>query len=323
MLRIALLILAAMLVGGCATTDSALSDRSATLKYTEPNTSGPGDMRPSDWERQAVLKYHAPTDAQRDNMTQRQFRDSVIYRELAADDDHFNQFVRALRTERAAGNISADLATTILNGLATVYGGARAKEKLAALAGGVTSAHSSVEQELFNAEAMVAITSRMKAARLKALVPIEAGLTRSIGDYPLERGLRDLRAYADAGTLSSTLAAITNDAGEDAQEAQQQINNFTRDAAYRESLPQRQSLSERVGKLSATQVMALAAAMLPRLADEPAAVREELEATYPQTVRLKTADNARNFLLDWISFDSTADQMTRWGEAIAEAEKVQ
>lgn len=313
------------LLGGCAT-DAALNDRTPTPKYFERATAT-GQNRvaaarnAAEWEREAIAKYHKATDVERDNMSQQVFRNSVIDRELAADDDDFNAFVQALRAEWASGNISADLATTILNGLSVVTGGVKTKRTLAVLSSAVTSGKASVQKELFNQEALTAITARMRAARLQALVPIEAGRNKSIADYSLEQGLRDLRRYAEAGTLVGAFTTITNDAGEAADEARNEITRITRGADYRATAVSRKTIFDAIDKLPDAQVLTLASTMLPHFPEREAAKKSLINSIHPEAARLASPAAAKRFLLFWLLQEDTPDQLSQWADALEKAKQ--
>lgn len=314
-MRLALLILVlAFLAGGCTSSGNALMDRPATLKYKGKMAS------PAEAELAAIDAYHG-TDADRGGMSRQEFRDSIVYRQLAAEDDDFGQFVRNLRSERAGGNIATDLAVLTLNGIAAVTGGAQTKATLAVISGGLVGAKNSVDKELFNLEALSAIVSRMKAARLKALVPIKAGLTKSVGDYSLEEALLDLRAYANAGTLSATLTAISNDAGEEAKEAADDIMTLTHGAAFRDAQPQKDLLRPRVKELTDAQALGLAFMMQSKFAERSASLQETVNSVSLPENRLKSPEAARHFLLFWLQHEEGPDELEQWSEALTEVEK--
>jgi hypothetical protein len=313
-MKLIVLLLGLLLLGGCAS-DPALMDRAATLSYQD------GQASPSQWEQAAIRKYHG-SPADRDGMSPQEYRDSVIYRELAADDDNFGQFVRELRSERAGGNIATDLALITLNGLGVVTGGAHTKQLLAAISGGLIGAKGSVDKELFNLEAMSAILSRMRAARLQALVPIKAGLAQSPADYPLEQALFDLRAYLNAGTLSGTLAAISNDAGEKSEDARQQIREYTRDTVYRDAQVQRDALRKRIHALSDQQALHLTLLMHRHFSERSQAFQNDLTSINPSSSRFKDPKVARAFLLYWVEHETGApDIMKEWSDELDLAEK--
>lgn len=312
---ILLILVLAFFVGGCTSSGNALMDRPATLKYRNPPSKSAAETELAD-----IQAYHGDA-SQRQGMSQQEFRDSIIYRQLAADDNDFAQFVRNLRSERAGGNIATDLAVIALNGISAVTGGAQTKATLAVISGGLIGAKGSIDKELFNMEALSAIVSRMKAARLTALVPIKTGLAKSVGDYSLEQALFDLRGYANAGTLSATLSAISNDAGEASQEATAQIRELTYDAAHREAQPQRIAITGRIDKLTDSQAILLVALMQRHLADRPAERRQDVEAQDPAGSRFRDPQNARDFLVYWLLEEGSPDEMQQWSDALDQAEK--
>jgi hypothetical protein len=312
---ILLILLPAFLVGGCASGANALMDRPATLKYRDPPTRSAAET-----ELAAIQAYHGDA-SQRQGMSQREYRDSIIYRQLAADDDDFGQFVRNLRSDKAKGNIATDIAVLALNGISAVTGGAQTKATLAVISGGLIGAKGSIDKELFNLEALSAIVSRMKAARLKALVPIKTGLNQDTTDYSLEQALFDLRGYANAGTLSGALSAITNDAGEEAEDAAEDIRTLTRTADFRDAQPQKDTLRPRVKALSNDQTLALAFVMQSHLAERSDSLQRLVNSVSLQERRLQTPASARHFLLFWLQNEEGAGQLQQWADALDDVEE--
>ncbi|MEH3045961.1 hypothetical protein [Sphingomonas adhaesiva] len=254
-------------------------------------------------------------------MTPRQYRDSIIWRVIAKDDDSFYTFVREVRSDRALMNMSADGAVIFLNGLAAVTGTAGEKAALAVLSGGVLAGKGSVDRQLFNQETMTALLARMKAARLAALVPIKRGLTLSADAYPLEQALVDMRGYAAAGSLLATIEAITTDAGRTAEKAENEIEVEARGVAFIDSLDQRDAVSKRVVALKGKQLTFLAIRMDGSIASAPEVVRQRLDRFDSLNYRYTDPDIALGYLTRWLADDAGAGG-SEWQEAVTAAEKV-
>lgn len=311
---------------GCA--PSTFSDRPATLHFApalkvSPASSAGAEIDPNATSSGLSLTETGSIQYYRRLKTRderRNYRDSIVWQQLAADDDNFNIFVRNVRSDRALMNMSADGGVIFLNGLAAVTGTAGEKAALSTLSAGLLGSRGSVDKELFNLETMSAIIARMKAARKQALVPIRAGLARGDGVYPLEQALVDLRSYADAGSLLSTIAAITNDAGVATETAEQEIAHEVRGEAFLNSLPAREAISERMEQLKGNQLTALAFALEPQRRGLPADLQDELKRVDPSEARFRDAARAKIFFDTWLADDESAGG-AEWDEAVTLAEK--
>jgi hypothetical protein len=162
----------------------------------------------------------------------------------------------------------------------------------------------------------------MKAARLQALVPIKTGLTLETSEYSLEQALFDLRTYANAGTLSATLSAISNDAGEEAEDASGKIEQLTRTPAFRDAQPLKNTLRPRVKALSDTQTVDLATAMQDHLTQRSERLQGLVNRISVPANRLQTPAAARHFLLFWLQSEEGADpaQLQQWADELDKVE---
>lgn len=305
---------------------NSFSDRPAILRYAmvQPSTaSGTSHtLSPAETERATITAYHASSDLARDNMGQRAYRNAMVYRQLAADDDDFNAFVQHLRADRALMNLSTDGGAIILSGIAAVAGSAGEKAALATLSGGLLGIRNSFDKELFALEAMSALLSRMRAARTAALVPIKRGLATDIDAYPFEQALLDLRAYSNAGSLSTTIDTISTDAGTAEARAAEQILSIERDTVYRDSRATVDSLLERITKLTDSQSLGLAFAMERYLTQRPARIQQRVKAMDAQSLRLKNGSAAKAVMKMWLQQDEgSSAELGQWTATIGLAEK--
>ncbi len=238
---------------------------------------------------------------------------------MGADDERFGIFVRAIRSDRALMNMSGDGGAIILNGIAAVTGTAGEKAALSALSGGLLAAKGSVDRELFNLEAMSALLARMRAAREAARVPIFKGVESNTADYPLEKALVDLRAYAEAGSLLATIDAIKIDAGKVVQEAQAEI---TRDKTYRDSLDRRDALGARLLALSDAKILKLANNMDRYRTTRSKAVQQSLDGIDNGYRRFVSGANAKIYMQQWLRLeDGTTEEFDQWDTAITTIEE--
>lgn len=312
----------AALLAGCA--PGTFNDRPATLHFATPPKVSPAPAPDAEPKPDGLSLTEAGTIRYYRQLAtpekRRSYRDTIVWQQLAADDDSFNAFVRNVRSDRALMNMSADGGVIFLNGLAAVTGTAGEKAALSTLSAGLLSSRGSVDKELFNLETMSALLARMKAARKQALVPIRAGLAKLDAAYPLEQALVDLRAYADAGSLLSTIAAITNDAGVATEAAEQQIVREVRKESFLNSLPAREAASDRIDKLTGNQLTALAFALEPQRKGLSSDLQDELQRVDPSDARFRDAARAKIFFDTWLADDASAGG-AEWDAAITLAEK--
>ena len=299
-----------LLASGCATV-SGYPDEPKKVNYA----GGPAkDL--SSAEIDAVRRIHG-TSADRFEMSVTEYRNSFINSELGAIDGSFSSFLQKLRTQRATFNIVTSGVLLSLNGLAATTGTAGTKAALAAASAGILGQKGAVDQEVFHAETLAALIARMKAARLTALVPIKAGLSRDGQIYSLEEALVQLHAYRDAGNLLSTLDEISTDAGAATTTARGQIATVTRDTIYRDSRQQITTLQGRVSKLSDKAALQLVFLMQIHLAERPKDFREDLTAENPSQSRFRDSSVARSFLLYWLEQEGgSAAEINEWTNAL-------
>ena len=154
-----------------------------------------------------------PSDAARGGLSQRQYRNTVVYRRLEVIDIHYYEFESKLTGTYNALGVGADLTTLILNGLGATTGAAETKAALAAASAGVIGAKSVINTDIFYQKTIPALIIQMRADRQAVLVNIEKGLSESASKYPLDQALMDVSLYYIAGTLPSAISRVTAQAG--------------------------------------------------------------------------------------------------------------
>jgi hypothetical protein len=155
-----------------------------------------------------------------------QRRNEFIAGRLVLYDLAYADFISHFRFNRAAESTVLDTATLGVNAATTLFGGARTKQVLGAIAGLITGTRSSYEKNFYNEEAAGAIIAQMNAERKSALIPILQGTKSRISDYPLTAALVDLNAYQFAGTVDGALMGIQRDAGLKQARAEAQIDQY-------------------------------------------------------------------------------------------------
>jgi hypothetical protein len=202
-----LLIVPLAVLGGCASLKAypeRSGDTAAELTHLEQ------------YHDPAILaKYEAEADAAK----KRALRNDVVTARLRATDLHFNAFQQALFREGIATNIVTDLITLGLAGATATIGGATTKAALGAVSGGVIGAKASIDKNAYFEKTMPAILSQMIALRKTVLVKVQEGLTKDVGEYPLNQALIDLEDYYTAGTIPGAIVEIAEQAGAAAKKA--------------------------------------------------------------------------------------------------------
>jgi hypothetical protein len=336
------------LLSGCG--QATFGDRPATLHFADPKQMKQGPARRADAAEGAgkpalvdgrprssadqttaltraevlklntedvVLEYYYGLQTEEDR---RAFRDLIIWRQLRADDKSFGDFTRKLQSDRALANLSGDGGVIFLNGLAAMTGTAADKAALSILSAMLISSRGSVDRELFYAQTMSALLTRMAAARKEASVPILNGIGQSDAAYPLDRALRDLFTYADAGSLLSALRAITTDAGVADRKAEAAVVTEVRDESFLSSLDAREKAFDRVAVLNRTQLIGLVGALESYRAGRPAPIRAKLFEADEEGLRFSNEKRAKFFLNTWLNEDPSAGGPD-WIKALDQVEK--
>jgi hypothetical protein len=136
--------------------------------------------------------------------------------------DYIHRFTLGEATTQTAFDIAklgVDLSTTLV-------GRPYTKTVLGAASAALTGSRLSVEKNIFDDKTAAALVAQMNATRKSALVPILAGLQRSVADYPLSTAIVDLQTYYEAGTPEGALANVQASAAQQAATAERQIEQF-------------------------------------------------------------------------------------------------
>jgi hypothetical protein len=151
-------------------------------------------------------------------------RDRIVQAQLMATDLRYRDFERRFLATARGGRLMTQLGVL---GLTTTAGAgglaAGTAQVLSLVAGGLTGSLALAEQELLAERTALAIQAQMRAGRDRVARRIRNGLARPIEEYPLGVAMTDLEAYAYAGTLTGGIAALTEQAGADAQRASEDL----------------------------------------------------------------------------------------------------
>lgn len=203
-LRSAMLLLGALLMlltGACTTVGAPYAPESSFTARSDIDA-----LKKKFASETSITAYYAgPNNEQR--------RNEFIAGRLVLYDLAFVDWVSKFRFGRAAESTILDTATLGVNQATALFGGARTKEVLGAIAGAIVGTRSSYEKNFYDDQAAGAITAQMNAERKAALIPILLGSKATIEEYPLTQALVDLNTYQYAGTIDGALAGINREAG--------------------------------------------------------------------------------------------------------------
>ena len=191
----------------------------------------------------------SPSDSDRGGLTQRQYRDMVVYRQLEAIDLRYYEFEASLTSTYNTLDVAADLAVLVLSGFGATTGGAATKAALAAASAGIVGAKTVVQTDLFYQKTLPALIVQMRASRQAALATIKSGLATDVSKYSIDQAMSDVKTYYVAGTLPSAISQVTVQAAANLDAANKKLD-LIRDATFKQGFQQTSSLLDRVTSLS-------------------------------------------------------------------------
>ena len=140
-------------------------------------------------------------------------RNQIVLARMRAYDIEFSSFERHLYGEGNEVTLGSDLVGLILGGLTATTGNAATKAALGAASAAVIGAKAAIDKDLYYQKTIPALLAQMEADRLKAALPITAGIRLSDAEYPLMQAYIDLNAYKNAGSIPAAINQINKDAG--------------------------------------------------------------------------------------------------------------
>ncbi len=192
------------MLGGCLASLTAYPDTSydarAELKSLEPLLAA-----------DAITRYDAPGNDQRDDMDQLTWRNAVVNARVRAMDVLFNEFQQDLYREGVGFGISTDWIVLALSGAGSLI--SSASTALSAASSGVVGAKAAFDRNAFHDKTMTTLMATMVAQRKDVLATIRTNQLLGIDQYPLTLALTDLDRYYQAGTLPGALTAVAQNAG--------------------------------------------------------------------------------------------------------------
>jgi hypothetical protein len=168
----------------------------------------------------------SPNNADRNGMTQLEWRDAVIAARLQIMDQNFQSFKVQLRAAISGLNLGTDVAALGLTAAAALTSGGTAKA-LAAASTGVIGVGTAFSKDTLFQQTVPAIFAQMEADRLSVLVRIrKAQAEADVTKYPLAMALTDLTAYERGGTLESATATLAQNASNQAAKNRVELDNL-------------------------------------------------------------------------------------------------
>ena len=161
------------------------------------------------------------------NLTDKQaIRDDVVLNRMRVYDMEFSLFARDLSGANNSVSLGSDLTALALNGLGATTGNTATKAALAAASGGVIAANGAVDKDLFYQKTVPALIKQMQADRAAAETTVLQGLMKTDAEYSLERAQLDLDTLADAGSLNTAVASITQQSATQQTLNQKAMNTY-------------------------------------------------------------------------------------------------
>lgn len=247
---ILLLAFSFLMLGGCLASLTAYPDLSydagAELKSIESYLSA-----------EAITRYDAAEDVQRNGMDKKQWRNAVVNARIRAMDVLFNDFQQDLYQEGVGFGISTDWIVLALSGAGALI--SSASTALSAASSGVVGAKAAFDRNAFLDKTMPTLLATMVAQRKDVLATIRASLALDIDEYPLTLALTDLDHYYQAGTLPGALTAVAESAGSVAEEADDRLKSLLVVSAVSPGLQaRREQAADFVKTLNDVELRALA-----------------------------------------------------------------
>lgn len=146
-------------------------------------------------------------------------RNEVLDDLLYLTDVNYDRFEGELQRSKAMFDSGSDIILLGLGAAGSVHPAGAITQLLAATSAGVAGVRTSINKNFFHEKSVQALTAQMRAARAKRLELVRKGMTLDVKQYSLSRGLSEMVAYYNAGTLLGAFAEITAQAGEKEKQA--------------------------------------------------------------------------------------------------------
>lgn len=172
---------------------------------------------------QALFAYHQPTDAYREGMSRRAYRDHIVDSYLGAIQSRYTAFTDTLENgERESGFLN-DLLLVALTGATSLVDAANADE-LATITAMAAGGRATIDHRLFFDRTLPAVVAAMNAERATILAEIQRKRNLPIEQYSLGEAFDDIDRLQQAGRLSRGITRVTQIAEADRQRQQTRLD---------------------------------------------------------------------------------------------------
>ena len=201
-----------------------------SLRHPKPPAAiAPGNAATSyssgDFEKD-LEAYKAAINAQPPNLEKAlQLRDVMIGRVVAHVQVNYKKYEESLFYNRALFDTSSDILGIAVTTAATISNGERVKSILSAAATALTGSQLSISKNYFREKTTEILVTKMQAARESARARITRNMLLPVSQYPIEAALSDLVDLFYAGTLQGALLALSQQVGEQAEEARKEVKD--------------------------------------------------------------------------------------------------
>lgn len=194
-------------------------------------------------------------------------RDRMVNRVRADIRSYHAEYEAALTEGIANWNIFGDLAQLGLALAATVTKGTETKTILSAVIAATAGAKLSVDKNYFREKTSEVLISSMRTARVeKDTVLVGKLASMQADEYPLEEALCDLVDLHYAGTLTEAFQRLAKQAGNDAEQADEKVDELNQKRAYllqasHEQIQKRRAITAAILQLKGAQLTTMLSAM--------------------------------------------------------------
>ena len=153
-------------------------------------------------------------------------RNKVLNELILLTDVYYRDYEDFLYVGKAMADTGFDVVELGLTLWATVSGVNRTKTTLSAIATGLKGTRLSIDKNLFQRQAMIAMISKMRAIRKEKLIVLYQGMKKPVLKYSLDQALIDIGEYYNAGTIIGALQDIFSQSGVEDKEAEKKLEEI-------------------------------------------------------------------------------------------------
>ena len=143
----------------------------------------------------------------------------MIGRIIAHVQVNYKKYEESIFYNRALFDTGSDILGIAVTTAATISNGERVKSILAATATALTGSHLSISKNYFREKTTEILVTKMQAARESTRARITRNMLLPVSQYSIEAALSDLVDFFYAGTLQGALLALSQQVGEQAEQA--------------------------------------------------------------------------------------------------------